>query len=76
MPRSIPLKQESVTIVDLHVFGDASALGCCAAAYVIVYQPSSVNQGLIASKSRPFKKRYDHTQARTYCCTYGNKFSS
>ena len=56
MPRSIPLKQESVTIVDLHVFGDTSALGCCAPAYVIVYQPSSVNQGLIASKSRPSKK--------------------
>ena len=52
IPRSIPLKQESVTMVDLHVFGDASVLGCCAAAYVVVYQPSSVNQGLIASKSR------------------------
>ena len=43
IPRSIPLKQESVTMVDLHVFGDASVLGCCAAAYVVVYQPSSVN---------------------------------
>ena len=54
--RSIPLKQESVTMVDLHVFGDASVLGCCAAAYVVVYQPSSVNQGLIASKSRLSKR--------------------
>ena len=56
IPRSIPLKQESVTMVDLHVFGDASVLGCCAAAYVVVYQPSSVNQGLIASKSRLSKR--------------------
>ena len=43
-------------MVDLHVFGDASVLGCCAAAYVVVYQPSSVNQGLIASKSRLSKR--------------------
>ena len=56
IPRSIPLKQESVTMVDLRVFGDASVLGCCAAAYVVVYQPSSVNQGLIASKSRLSKR--------------------
>ena len=47
IPRSIPLNQESVTMVDLHVFGDASVLGCCATAYVVVYLPSSVNQGLI-----------------------------
>ena len=43
IPRSIPLKQESVAMVGLHVFTDASVLGCCAAAYVVVYQPSSVN---------------------------------
>ena len=56
IPRSIPLKQESVAMVDLRVFGDASVLGCCPAAYVVVYQPSSVNQGLIASKSRLSKR--------------------
>ena len=56
IPRSIPLKQESVTMVDLHVFGDASVLGCCAAAYVVVHQPSNVNQDLIASKSRLSKR--------------------
>ena len=56
IPRSIPLKQESVAMVGLHVFTDASVLGCCAAAYVVVYQPSSVNQGLIASKSRLSKR--------------------
>ena len=43
-------------MVDLRVFGDASVLGRCAAAYVVVSQPSSVNQGLIASKSRLSKR--------------------
>ena len=43
-------------MVDSHVFGDASVLGCCAAAYVVVHQPSDVNQGLIASKSRLSKR--------------------
>ena len=52
IPRSIPLKQESVTRVDLQVSGDASVIGYCAAAYVVVYQSFSVKQGLIASKSR------------------------
>ena len=56
IPRSIPLKQESVTMIDLHVFGDSSVLGCCAAAYAVVYQPSSVSQGLIASTSRLSKR--------------------
>ena len=43
-------------MVDLHVFGDASVLGCCASAYVVVHQPSNVNQGLITSKSRLSKR--------------------
>ena len=43
-------------MVDLHVFGGASVLGYCAAAYVVVHQPSSVKQGLIASKSRLSKR--------------------
>ena len=34
-------------MVDLHVFGDASVLECCAAAYVVAHQPSSVNQGYL-----------------------------
>ena len=44
IPRSVPLKKKSVAMVDLHVFGDVSVLGCCAAAYVVVHQPSNVNQ--------------------------------
>ena len=40
LPRGIPLKLESVTVIDLHVFGDVSILANCAIVYAIVYQPS------------------------------------
>ena len=56
IPRSLALKQEPINSIDLHVFGDASILGYCAVAYAVVNQPSVVNQGLIASKSRLSKK--------------------
>ena len=36
-------------MIDLNAVGGASVLGCWAAAYALVYQTSSVNQGLIAS---------------------------
>ena len=35
IPRSISLKKESVTMVDLHLFGDASVLGCCTSGQVL-----------------------------------------
>ena len=38
------------------LFADASVLGCCTAAYVVVYQPSSDDQSFIASKSRLSKR--------------------
>ena len=50
-PRSIPTKLESVTVIDIQVFGDIIILGCCAAAYRVVHQSSNINQNLIASKS-------------------------
>ena len=56
IPRSLTLKQEPIISVDLHIFGDASILGYCAAAYAVVSQPSRVNQGLVGSKSRLSKK--------------------
>ena len=34
------------------MFGDASLLGTCAVAYVVIQQPPGIKQGLIASKSR------------------------
>ena len=48
--RSLTLKEEPINSEDLHV------LGYCAVAYAEVSQPSKVNQGLIASKSRLSKK--------------------
>ena len=56
IPRSLTLKQKPINSVDLHIFGDASILGYCAVAYAVVSQPSKVNQGLVASKSRLAKK--------------------
>ena len=45
--RSIPTNKESITSVDLHVFGNASILDNCAAVYAVVNQPSSISKGLI-----------------------------
>ena len=56
IPRLLTLKQEPTNSVDLHILGDASILGYCAVAYAVVSQPSKVNQGLVASKSRLSKK--------------------
>ena len=52
LPRSIPLAQDSITAIDLHVFADASIVANCAAVYAVVYQPSSVSQDLVTGKSR------------------------
>ena len=53
LPRSIPLVQDSITAIDLHVFADTSIVGNSAVvhAVVVVYQPNSVSQGLVTSKS-------------------------
>ena len=45
-----------MTTTDLHVFGDASILGNCAAVYAVVYQPSVTNKGLLVSKFLISKK--------------------
>ena len=54
IPRSLTPEQEPINSVDLHIFGDVSVLGYFA--YVVVNQPSKVNQGLVASKLRLSKK--------------------
>ena len=41
--RYIPLKRESVTTIDLHLFGDASVIANCAAVYALIYQPHSIS---------------------------------
>ena len=45
-PRLVTLNKESITIVDLHVFGDASIVASYAVVYAVVHQPSVTNQGL------------------------------
>ena len=52
LPRSIPLAQDSITAIDLHVFADTSIVANCTAVYAVVYQPNLVSQGLVTSKSR------------------------
>ena len=56
IPRSVALSKESITAVDLHVFGDASIVASCAVVYAVVLQPSVTNQGLVVSKSCISKK--------------------
>ena len=49
IPRSVKRNKESITGVDLHVFGGASIVASCALVYAVVYQPSATNQDLIVS---------------------------
>ena len=59
IPRSIPTHKESITSVDLHVFGDGSIVANCAAVYAVVNQPSAISQGtvgLVASKLQISKR--------------------
>ena len=56
IPRAIPSTKESLTVVDLHMFGDASIVAYCMEVYATVYQSTRVNQGLLVSKSCISKK--------------------
>ena len=42
-PKVIPLTKESVTTIDLHVFGAISITANCAAVPAIVYQPTEID---------------------------------
>ena len=55
-PRSLIKFREPIQKIDLHAFGDASGKGVAAAVYAVVTQPSGVNQGLVAAKSRLVKQ--------------------
>ena len=41
--RSVALNKDSITDVDLHVFGDAGIAASCAIFYAVVHQPSVTN---------------------------------
>ena len=49
---------ETITTVDLHVFGDDSIVASCAVVNAVVHQPSATNQVLVDSKSRISKKNF------------------
>ena len=55
LPRSAPLVQESITATELHAFATSSIVASCATVYAVVYQPNSVSQGLVTSKSQIYK---------------------
>ena len=55
LPQAIPIKLESVSAIDLHVFGNASIL-TNSVDFAVVYQPSIANKGLLLSKSWMVKK--------------------
>ena len=54
--RAIPEFQEEVKTIELHAFGDASQIGTCAVLYAVVHQPSGINQGIVAARSRLARK--------------------
>ena len=51
IPRSIRMR-ETITNIDIHLFGDASINGVCTIAYAVIYQPNKIGLDLITSKSR------------------------
>ena len=55
IPRSISIR-ETITNIDIHLFSDASINGVCTVAYVVLYQPNKISQGLIRSQSRLEKR--------------------
>ena len=55
--RTINFGQQVLEMIDVHVFGGASLLGACTAAYTVIRQPYGTKEGLIASKSRFSKKQ-------------------
>ena len=56
MPRSLAKPEEPIQSIDLHAFGDASAMGVSATVFAVVQQPSGSNQGFLTAKSRLSKK--------------------
>ena len=59
MPRSIPIKNEPITEIDIHFFSNASVDEVCTVAYAVDYQPN----------------KYIDTATRTYSRTHVPKVS-
>lgn len=50
------IREEWISSMSIHVFGDASGLGVAAGAYIVVSKPSGVTQGIVAAKARLAKQ--------------------
>ena len=55
--RSLVNFREDINDIKLHAFGIASGKGVAAAVFAVIEQPSGVNQGLVAAKSRLTKEQ-------------------
>ena len=75
IPKSVTLNMESITAVDLYLFGDASIVAICAVVYAVVHQPSVTKQRLVVSKSRISKKNLTIPWIGTCLSTYVLKFN-
>ena len=73
VPRSIPMYNEKIGSLTLHVFVDASSKGVCAAVYAVVDQLKGKSQGLLISKS--IKEEPYNSTIRTDCCPHVYKSS-
>ena len=51
-PRALTSSQEPIEKIELHSFADVSGKGITAAVYAVVKQPSTLNQGIVAAKTR------------------------
>ena len=76
LPRATSLKLESVTAIDLNVFGDSSILANCTTVYAVVYQPSITDKGLLVSKSRISKKDVTVPRLELLAAHMGSKLLS
>ena len=56
VPRSLVRQCNEVRSIDLHLFADASSLGCSAATIALVKQDTGTVQGLLTSQSRISKR--------------------
>ena len=56
IPRALTTQCEAVEEIKLHLFGDVSNKGVCAALYVVVKQNERANVGLVAARARLAKQ--------------------
>ena len=78
IPRSVTLNKESITALDLHIFGDTSIVASYAVVYGVVHQPPITNQGLVLVNLVSLRKTspFLDWNFRTYCLKFNRKCTS